>query len=101
MARGGRAGADAVLLGPVFETASHPGGRTIGPLRFALWCRRSRVAVYALGGVTAATAKRLIASGAAGIAGIGALAGDAAACLSRNDGSDPNPSVIAGSVRGI
>jgi thiamine-phosphate pyrophosphorylase len=76
------AGADAALLAPVFPTASHPGRAPLGSLRFALWCRQSPLPVYALGGVTAATARRLQASGAAGFAGIGGFlaapgAGDA------------------------
>ena len=68
-----RAGADAVLLAPVFATASHPGRMALGPLRFAALCRASPIPVYALGGVTAENAKRLAHSGAAGIAAIGAF----------------------------
>ena len=73
--RARRLGADAVLLAPVFATASHPGVRPLGPLRFSAWAGRSPVPVYALGGVTAANAGRLAASGAAGIAGISGLSG--------------------------
>lgn len=69
--RAARAGADAALLAPVFQTASHPRAIPLGSLRFAAWCRRSPLPVYALGGVSAATAGRLKASGAAGFAGIG------------------------------
>ncbi len=69
--RAARAGADAALLAPVFPTASHPRRAPLGGLRFALWCRQSPLPVYALGGVTATTARRLQASGAAGFAGIG------------------------------
>jgi thiamine-phosphate pyrophosphorylase len=68
-----RAGADAVLLAPVFATQSHPDAEPIGALRFARWCRKSPLPVYALGGVGGETARRLRGSGAAGIAGIGAL----------------------------
>ncbi len=68
-----RAGADAVLLGPVFATASHPGRPGLGPVRFGLIARQSPVPVYAIGGMTARTARRLIGLGAAGIAGLGAL----------------------------
>ena len=68
-----RAGADAVLLSPVFPTASHPGAPALGPLRFALWCRTARLPVYALGGVATGCADRLLGSGAAGIAGIGGV----------------------------
>jgi len=69
--RAWRAGADAALLAPVFATASHPEAAPIGALRFAAWCRASPLPVYALGGVTAATWRRLAGSGAAGFAGIG------------------------------
>lgn len=69
-----RAGAHAVLLSPVFPTASHPGVPALGPLRFAAWCRMSPLPVYALGGVSAATARRLLGGGAIGIAAIGGLA---------------------------
>jgi len=67
-----RAGADAALLGPVFHTASHPDARPIGVPRFTAWCRLSPIPVYALGGISTATAPRLAASGAVGFAAIGA-----------------------------
>jgi thiamine-phosphate pyrophosphorylase len=72
--RAARAGADAVLLSPVFPTASHPGARTLGPIRLARWRRLSPLPVYALGGVTAVTARRLAAMDLAGFAAIDALA---------------------------
>jgi thiamine-phosphate pyrophosphorylase len=54
-----RAGADAVLLSPVFATRSHPGGMSLGPGRFRLLARRSRAPVIALGGMTAHRARTL------------------------------------------
>ena len=54
-----RLGADAVLLSPVFPTASHPGGATLGTMRFRLLARKSRLPVIALGGMTAARARSL------------------------------------------
>jgi thiamine-phosphate pyrophosphorylase len=75
LARAGRVGVDAVLLAPVFATASHPGARAMGHRRFARLARPSPVPVYALGGVGPRTIARLRGSGAAGIAGIGALIG--------------------------
>ena len=72
--RARRAGADAALLAPVFATASHPGARTLGAVRFAALARRAPLPVYALGGIDAGRARRLIGSGAAGIAALGALA---------------------------
>ena len=68
-----RAGVDAVLLSPVFPTASHPGAAELGPLKFAALVRHSPIPVYALGGVSAATAPRLAGSGAAGFAAISGL----------------------------
>ncbi len=69
--RAARHGAHAVLLSPVFATASHPGAPSLGPLRFARLARCSPIPVYALGGITAETARRLAGSGAVGLAGIG------------------------------
>jgi thiamine-phosphate pyrophosphorylase len=54
-----RARADLVLLSPVFPTRSHPGGRTLGPLRFRLLAARAGVPVIALGGMNARRARRL------------------------------------------
>jgi len=71
--RAAAAGVDAVLLAPVFATASHPGAPSLGPLRFARLVRRSALPVYALGGIDRRTARRLSGSGAVGIAGIAAL----------------------------
>ena len=68
-----RAGADAALLAHVFATASHPGSRPIGPVRFAALVHKSPLPVIALGGIDVTTARRLKESGAAGLAAIGAL----------------------------
>lgn len=68
-------GADAVLVSPVFPTASHPGGPALGLLRFARLARASRLPVYALGGISAATLRRLNGLPIAGIAGISGVAG--------------------------
>jgi len=76
MTRGARLGADAVILAPVFTTASHPTARTLGPTRLAALVRKVRCPVIALGGITRRTAPRLLDSGAQGIAGIGWTAGD-------------------------
>lgn len=54
-----RLGADAALLSPVFPTRTHPGGATLGPLRFRLLARRAAMPVIALGGMNAAGARRL------------------------------------------
>jgi len=70
---------DAALLGSVFPTESHPNASAIGPVRFAAWVRRMKrlqrsLPIYALGGVSSSTGKRLINSGAIGIAGISGIA---------------------------
>lgn len=71
--RAARAGADAALLSPVFATASHPGERTLGPLRFTGLAVRAPLPVYALGGLDAAGARRLGGAPLAGFAGIGGI----------------------------
>lgn len=68
-----RAGADAALLSPVFATASHPGARPLGPVRFAALAGAAPLPVYALGGIGPAARARLAACGAAGFAGISGL----------------------------
>lgn len=54
-----RAGADAVLLSPVFATRSHPGARPLGPVRFRLLATLSGAPVIALGGMNRRRAGRL------------------------------------------
>jgi thiamine-phosphate pyrophosphorylase len=54
-----RLGADAALLSPVFATRSHPGGKTLGPVRFQLLARQAGLPVIALGGMTATRAHAL------------------------------------------
>lgn len=72
--RAKRASVDAILLAPVFPTASHPKARSLGAIAFAKMARRSPLPVYALGGMTSSRAKRLAGSRAAGIAGIRGIA---------------------------
>ncbi len=69
--RAQRAGADAILLSPVFPTASHPGAATLGALRFARYAGTLAVPIYALGGMSGERARRLQGSDPAGFAGIG------------------------------
>jgi thiamine-phosphate pyrophosphorylase len=63
-------GADLVFLSPVFPTRSHPGARSLGPVRFGLAVRGAPGPVIALGGLTLARARRMAALGAHGFAGI-------------------------------
>lgn len=71
-----RIGADAAVLAPVFATPSHPETPALGAVRFAALAHETRLPVYALGGITAAGARRLRDSGAAGVAGIGFATGN-------------------------
>ncbi|HZZ90560.1 MAG TPA: thiamine phosphate synthase [Caulobacteraceae bacterium] len=68
-------GADAVFLSPVFASNSASAGRPLGPLRFAQLLQLARTPVFALGGVNAATARRLRGTKAAGLAAVEALLG--------------------------
>jgi thiamine-phosphate pyrophosphorylase len=72
--RARRAGADAAVVSPVFASASPSAGRPLGALRFTQLVAAARLPVYALGGINAATARRLARSGAAGFAATEALA---------------------------
>jgi len=68
-----RAGADVVLISPLFATRSHPGAPPLGPARFAALARRAGVPAIALGGVRrrhAALVRRLSARGLAAIDGL-------------------------------
>ncbi|MFI4935731.1 MAG: thiamine phosphate synthase [Caulobacterales bacterium] len=73
--RGRRAGADAAVVSTVFASRSASAGRPLGVIRFARMVQVARLPVYALGGVDAATARRLTGSGAAGLVAVEALVG--------------------------
>jgi thiamine-phosphate pyrophosphorylase len=62
--------ADAVLISPVFATASHPAQQALGAVRFAALAAGARAA-YALGGIDGDSAQRLAALRLAGVALIG------------------------------
>lgn len=68
-----RAGADVILLSPLFVTRSHPGVRPLGPVRFAALARRSALPVIALGGVRPRHARLVRQLGAIGFAAIDGL----------------------------
>lgn len=71
-----RAGASVAFLSPVFATRSHPGARSLGPIRFGLLARNAGIPVVALGGMTISRAKRMRRLGAAGWAAIDGIAAD-------------------------
>ncbi len=53
------AGADAIMLSPVFTTRSHPGGEALGMEGFHALARTTALPVIALGGMTAERAREL------------------------------------------
>lgn len=59
IAQANRARAHAVMLSPVFPTASHPGAPTLGPARFRHIARHAQMPVIALGGMMADKARTL------------------------------------------
>ncbi|MET3713321.1 thiamine-phosphate pyrophosphorylase [Sphingomonas trueperi] len=67
-----RAGADALLVSPVFQTRSHPGAPVLGPARLGLLVRGLKVPIIALGGMDAHNARRLKLLGIHGWAAIDA-----------------------------
>jgi len=71
--RARRAGVDAIVVSPVFMSASPSAARPLGALRFAALLRRAAAPAYALGGVNAKTIRRLKHSGAVGVAAIDGL----------------------------
>ncbi len=68
-----RIGADLVFVSPAFPTASHPGGKALGRVRFGMLARQSAIPVIALGGMTWERAQSLRGLDIYGWAGIGAL----------------------------
>jgi thiamine-phosphate pyrophosphorylase len=68
-----RAGATAILVSPIYPTRSHPGSRTLGPLRAARIARAIGLPAIALGGMTHARFKRMKALGFIGWAAIDGL----------------------------
>lgn len=74
LARARRMGADLALLSPLFPTASHPGTRALGTVRFARFARRSGLPVAALGGMAGSRVTAAARAGAVALAAVGALA---------------------------
>lgn len=64
-------GADYVVFGPVFASASHPGQRPAGLTALRAVAAAVRVPVLAIGGVDAGRAAACLGAGAAGFAAIG------------------------------
>ena len=73
LAQANRAGADLVFISPVYATASHPGKRPLGVMRFGQLARLSRRKVIALGGMNRARAQMFGKQVVYGWAGVSAL----------------------------
>lgn len=67
-------GADFVIFGPVWNSASHPDGKAVGREALARVARALRIPVLAIGGVTDERIPECLAAGAAGYAAIGLFA---------------------------
>lgn len=72
--RGAALGVDAVVVSPIFPSASPSAARPLGTTRLARIVRAAGAPVYALGGINARTVQRLEGTGIAGIAAVEALA---------------------------
>jgi thiamine-phosphate pyrophosphorylase len=72
--RASKAGAQAVVVSPVFPSHSRSAGRPLGVFALARIVRGAGAPVYALGGVNARTAMKLKMAGVAGLAAVEALA---------------------------
>jgi 8-oxo-dGTP diphosphatase len=68
-------GVDYAVVGPVKETASHPGGVPIGWERFAQLARERPMPIFAIGGLTRADLPEARRQGAHGVALLGAAFG--------------------------
>ena len=64
---------DAVFVSTAFASNSLSARRALGPHRLASYARRSRIPVFALGGINTTTVKRLTRTGISGVAAIEGL----------------------------
>lgn len=72
--RGFALGADAVVISPVLASDSPSAGTPLGVLRLAAQTRALKGPVIGLGGILGSTARRVAATGVAGLAAVGAFA---------------------------
>jgi thiamine-phosphate pyrophosphorylase len=73
LVRARQAGLDALVVSPVFPSASPSAGRPLGARRVAALARASPAPLYALGGVDQSTIRRLSRTGVVGVAAVEAL----------------------------
>ena len=69
------AGADFVVLGPIFQSLSHPDRDPLGLKSLEQITSRLKIPIFALGGITPENASKCLRAGAAGVACIGAVLG--------------------------
>ena len=69
----GRAGAEGLVISPVFPSLSRSAGKPLGPMVLAGLVRQARIPTYALGGVNAHSARALGLTGVSGLAAVEAL----------------------------
>jgi len=93
LVRAHRAGAALAFLSPAFATASHPGARPLGPVRWAGLARCAGLPSAALGGVSGGNARRLgracCAAGAIAALALHAPVADGAQCVGNALGIPP------------
>lgn len=65
-----RLGVDAVIISPVFPTKSHPGAQPLGPIKAGRLAAEMPVPVFALGGISRQTKRRLPSRRFWGIVGV-------------------------------
>lgn len=63
-------GVDAVVISAVFPSKSASAAKPLGPVKLAMLVRSANQPAYALGGINAQTASRLLSTGLIGIAGV-------------------------------
>jgi thiamine-phosphate pyrophosphorylase len=73
LAKARKAGVDAAVLSPIFQSRSASAGAPLGPAPAARWARAAGLPVYALGGINKNTARRLPAASFVGIAAVDAI----------------------------
>lgn len=71
----GRDGAEFVIAGTIYATASKPDAKPAGPALIQQITKDSSLPVLAIGGVTADKVEELVKAGAAGVAVVSAIAG--------------------------
>jgi thiamine-phosphate pyrophosphorylase len=77
LVRARRSRANLVFLSPAFATASHPGGRALGVVRWTRLAGAAQMTVAALGGIDGHSVRRLPRRYCHAVGAIGAIAVEA------------------------